>query len=100
MREFQQLEDEGSHDGFPLNMETPKIRQIRVKNEDNPEIPDHCSKAKAPVTQSSEQTLENIPEDNLDDEQDITSCLLSEFMQDMQESHITFRHAQNKVTRM
>jgi hypothetical protein len=50
MREFQQLEDEGSHDGFPLNMETPNIRQIRVKNEDNPEIPDHCSEAKAPVT--------------------------------------------------
>jgi len=50
MREFQQLEDEGSHDGFPLNMETPNIRQIRVKNEDNPEISDYCSEAKAPVT--------------------------------------------------
>ena len=93
MREFQQLEDEGSHDGFPLNMETPNIQKIRVENENNPEIPDHFSEAKASVSLSSEQTLENIPEEDLDDMQNITSCLLSEFMQDLQDSHITFRRA-------
>jgi hypothetical protein len=54
MREFQQLEDEGSHDGFPLNMETPNIQKIRVENENNPEIPDHFSEAKASVSLSSE----------------------------------------------
>jgi hypothetical protein len=48
-------------------METPKIQKIRVENENNPENLDNFSEAKASVSLSSEQTLENIPEEDLDD---------------------------------